>query len=411
MRRLLATIGGTDLGDLRLALRLLLQPGRLIQGPVIETYERAFAAEVGAQCAVSFASGRVALYAILRALGVGQGDDVLLSVPTHIVVANAIRYVGARPVFVDCDPATYGMDLDMAERLITPASRVLLVQHTFGIPIDLDHASELARRRGLVLVEDCVHALGARYGGRSVGSVGRAAFFSTEETKTITSTMGGMAVTNDPDLGARMRDIQAEAEWPSRSLTARFVAKLAWRHVLTQPDIHPYTKPLYMFLRRAGFVPGPTSMTEAQGDRPAHYLQRLTNAQAALALRQLRRLEANVAHRNAAAAVYERRLRPAGLRLTDPPPGAIPVYLRYPVWVRDRDATVRAAASRAMLGRWFTSVLEECVRPEDGGYVPGLAPHAEEAARHLINLPTHRRVRLDDIEAITRSVIATEAVV
>jgi dTDP-4-amino-4,6-dideoxygalactose transaminase len=301
------------------------------------------------------------------------------------------------------------MDLDVAERLITPASRVLLVQHTFGIPIDLDRASELARRRGLVLLEDCVHALGATYRGQSVGSVGRAAFFSTEETKTITSTMGGMAVTSDPELGARIRDIQSEAEWQSRSLTARFVAKLAWRHVLTQPDLHPYTKPLYLFLRRGGFVPGPTSVSEARGDRPAHYLQRLSNAQAALALRQLRRLEANVAHRNATASAYDRRLRPVGLTLTDTPPGAAPAYLRYPVWVRDREATVRAAASRAILGRWFTSVLEESARPEDGGYVAGDAPNAEDAARHLVNLPTHRRVRLDDIEAIARSVIATES--
>src|SRR5207244_5684423 len=128
---------------------------------------------------------------------------------THIVVANAIRYVGARPVYVDCRLDNYNMDLEQAERQITSRTKVLILQHTFGIPADLDAALVLARRHGVEVGEDCVDALGTTYHGRPVGSFGRAAFFSTEETKTISTTMGGVAVTDDPVLAGQLQAFQA----------------------------------------------------------------------------------------------------------------------------------------------------------------------------------------------------------
>src|SRR5256712_4100987 len=143
--RCLALLGGTTRwSDCLEALHYLLRPAQLVRGAKIAEYEEAFAGAVGVKYALSFGSGRVALYGLLRALGVGEGAEVLLSVPSHIVVANAIRYTGARPVFVDCRLDDYNIDLDDAERHITPRSRVLLLQHTFGIPVDMDAALALA---------------------------------------------------------------------------------------------------------------------------------------------------------------------------------------------------------------------------------------------------------------------------
>jgi dTDP-4-amino-4,6-dideoxygalactose transaminase len=402
--RRLGLLGGTTTwGDFAAAGRLLTRPGALVEGPALAAYEAEFAATIGVRHAVSFAHGRVGLFGILQALGIGDGHEVLVPVPTHIVVANAVRYTGATPVFVDCRPDSWNTDLRDAERRVTPRTRALLLQHTFGNPADIEGALELGRRHGLEIIEDCVHALGARHRGRLVGSFGRAAFFSTEETKTISSTMGGMAVTDDDVTAASLRELQVRCASPSPWLAARYVLKLMAYQVLTQPHLHRYTRTLYEALGRRNPLPGATSVEDRTGARPPGYEQRLSNAQASLALRQLRRLDGNVAHRQRISHVYAQRLSPLG---GGPPlshDGDEPAIVRYPVRVPDRSAAVRAIAPHAVPGLWFTSVLEEAETPAHGGYVDGACPVAEDAARHLVNLPTHPRVTEEDAERIAEA--------
>ncbi|MEA2320882.1 MAG: hypothetical protein QOD81_732 [Solirubrobacteraceae bacterium] len=405
--RRLALLGGTTTwGDCAAAARLLAGRRALVDGPAVAAYERAFADRIGVGHAVSFAHGRVALYGVLRALGVGPGDEVLVPLPTHVVVANAVRYTGATPVFVDCRADSWNIDMDRAGELVTERTRALVLQHTFGTPADVDGALELGRRHGIEIVEDCVHALGARHRGRPVGSFGRAAFFSTEETKTISSTMGGMAVTADAALAASLRDFQARCSPPARWLAARYVLKLLSYHVLTQPRLHRLTRVLYERLGRRNPLPGPTTPEERRGERPAHLEQRLSNAQALLALRQLRRLDDNLAHRRRIAGIYARRLGPVG----GGPPAVLDddeaALVRYPLRVADREAAVRSIGPFAVAGLWFTSVLEEAETPAHGGYADGTCPVAEDAARRLVNLPTHPRVRDDDAERIAAAAAA-----
>ena len=401
-RRRLATLGGTTtLADCLLALRYLADPRELIKGTAIASYEEAFAKRVGVRYAYSFSAGRVGLYGLLRALRIGAGDEVLVPVPTHMVVANAVRYTGARPVYVDCRLDTYGMDLDQAERLVTPRTKALIIQHTFGIPTDLDAALDLANRYDLEIIEDCVHALGAKYDDRHVGSFGRAAFFSTEETKTISTTMGGMAVTDDPVLAASIESFQATCSWPAPSTTARHLLELVLYHLVTEPHVHRYVREIYELVGERNPLPGPTTGDESRGLKPPGYERRLSNAQAALGLRQLGSLDANVAHRRAIADLYTLRLSELGVHPYEAPAKAEPVLVRYPVRVRDRTATIRALAPRATLGRWFTSVLQESLSPVYGDYVDGSCPRAESAAKQLVNLPTNPRVTERDVDAIT----------
>jgi perosamine synthetase len=407
--RRVALLGGTTtLEDCLVALRYLADPRQLVKGTDIAEYEEAFARQIGVRYAYSFSHGRVGLYALLCGLGIGPGDEVLLQVPTHIVVSNAIRYRGARPVYVDCQLENYNMDLGQAEQRITPRTKALVLQHTFGIPVDLDTALDLTRRHGIILIEDCVHALGATYDGRQVGSFGRAAFFSSEETKTISTTMGGMVVTDDPELAARVQEFQAKCSWPSTWQSARYVLKLLLYHLLTEPHLHRYTRTIYELFGRRNPLPQPTTDEEIYGKRPPKYEERLSNAQAVLGLRQLRRLETNLAHRRLTAEAYSNRLSREGFSLPCPPAKAEPAFVRYPVWVEDRDATVHATARHAVLGTWFTSVLEEAVSPTYGDYEIGSCPRAEATAVHLVNLPTHLRVGEQDVEAITSALVGAE---
>ena len=397
--------GTTTLMDCLVGLRYLADSRNLVQGQAILEYEQAFARLIGVRHAYSFAHGRVGLYGLLRALGVGPGDEVLLHVPTNIVVPNAIRYTGAQPVYIDCHLGTYNMDLEQAKRYITPRTKVIVLQHTFGVPADLNAVLALAHEHRLEVIEDCVHALGATYAGRPVGSSGRAAFFSSEHTKTISTTMGGMVVTDDPDVARRMEAFQGSCAWPSASLVARYVLKLVLLHALTQPHVHHYWRVLYDLIGQRHPLPRPTDDVEVRGERPANYERRLSNAQAALGLRQLRRLDRNVAHRRAIAEIYREKLSAAGFDVPRPPATAEPAFVRYPVWVEDRTATLRRASQYAKLGTWFTSVLEEAVTPECGDYVIGSCPRAEAAAEHLVNLPTHPLVTPEHAAAIVAAIM------
>ncbi len=407
MKRHLAQLGGTTTrGDCRAALDLLAHPSRLVDGPALAEYERAFADAVGAREGISFAHGRVGLYAALKVLGIGPGDEVIVPTPTHIVVANAIRYAGAVPIYTDCHTDTYCIDLEHAERLVGPRTRLLIVQHTFGNLVELDAAETFAERHGLEMLEDCVHALGATYRERRVGTNGRAAFFSTEETKTISTTMGGIVVTDDSRFADALRELQREAEPPSGNLVAQYLMKLVVYHALTEPNIHRWPRPVYELFGRRNPLPGPTTAAERSGDRPSGYLQRFSNGQAAIGLRQLSRLESNVAHRRTISRRYDELLRdrlPSGVTA---PAGSEPALVRYPVRVPDRDAAVKAMSRHVVLGEWFTSVLEEADTPSHGGYVGGSCPRAEEVSRYLVNLPTHPRVTAEDAERMAGALLA-----
>ena len=407
--RCVGPIGGTTTpADCLVALRYLLSPRELVHGPAIAEYEASFARAVGARFACSFWAGRVGLYALLLGLGVERDDEVLLQVPTHVVVANAIRYTGARPVYVDCRLDSYNMDLDEAERRITPRSRFLLLQHTFGNPVDLDAALALAARHNLQVIEDCVHAMGATYRGRPVGSFGRAAFFSTEETKTISSTMGGVVTTDDPDLADRLMAFRRRCAAPAASQTIRYLVKFVAYHLLTRPHAHRFTRAVYELAGRRHPLPRATTQGELRGARPANYEQLLSNAQAALALRQLQRLQSNIEHRRHVAAAYSARLAQGGYSVPRTPEGAEAAFVRYPIWVEDRALAIRSARPRVLLGNWFTSVLEEATSPEHGGYEAGSCPRAEAAAQHLVNLPTHPLVDDSDVAAIISSLAGLE---
>jgi dTDP-4-amino-4,6-dideoxygalactose transaminase len=250
------------------AIRHLASPRGLVNGPALGSFERSFAAMVGAKHVVSFAAGRVGLYGILRSLGIGAGDEVLVPVPTHIVAANAVRYTGAQPVYVDCDLANYNIDLNLAEERVTPRTRALLIQHTFGIPVDMGKARALAERNGLHLIEDCVHALGATFDGQQVGTFGRAAFFSTEETKTISTTMGGLVTTDDDEIAARLQQFRQACQWPSAGQAASCLLKLVIYHGLTEPRAHVLTRAAYELGGRHHPLPRPTEAAELRASAP-----------------------------------------------------------------------------------------------------------------------------------------------
>ena len=185
-------------------------------GPFIGRFEDAFAAHCDARHAVAVTNGTAALHLALAAAGVGEGDEVLVPTLTFVATPNAVRYCGARPVFVEADPDTWTLDArDLAAR-VTPRSRAIVPVHLYGHPCDMDPILAVARRRRLVVVEDAAEALGGAYRGRPVGALGDVACFSFYGNKAITTGEGGMCVTRDPELHARMLLLRDHGMDPKR---------------------------------------------------------------------------------------------------------------------------------------------------------------------------------------------------
>lgn len=195
--------------DLDTAYRRVLDRNWFILGPEVEAFEAAFARACGTRYAVGCASGTDAITLALRALGVGPGDEVIMPAMTATPTAGGIVAAGATPVFADIDPRTRTLDPAAAEAAITPRTRALLPVHLYGRPADMDALAHIARRHGLLLVEDAAQAHGARWRGRPAGSLGHAGCFSFYPTKNLGALGdGGAVTTDDPAVAERLRRLR-----------------------------------------------------------------------------------------------------------------------------------------------------------------------------------------------------------
>lgn len=197
------------------AVTAVLRSPRLSLGPKLEEFEHAMAAYIGPPHAVAVNSGTSGLHLCVRALGIGPGDEVIVPSFTFIAAANAIRYEGATPVFVDIDPVTLNLDPGKVEAAVTPRTRAIMAVHTFGVPAPMDAILTIAIRHNLLVIEDACEAIGAEYKGRRAGGFGQAAVFAFYPNKQITTGEGGMIVTRDAALAAKMRALRNQGRYDS----------------------------------------------------------------------------------------------------------------------------------------------------------------------------------------------------
>ncbi len=177
-----------------------------ILGPNVQALEQEVAAYCGVRHAISCASGTDALHLALVGAGIGAGDEVITTPFTFIATAEAIAYVGATPVFVDIDPATFNLSIDLVEQAITERTKAVMPVHLFGQPADMMALKALCDNRGLALIEDCAQSFGAEVGGKKSGALGLAGAFSFFPSKNLGCFGdGGMVVTNDDEIARKMR--------------------------------------------------------------------------------------------------------------------------------------------------------------------------------------------------------------
>jgi dTDP-4-amino-4,6-dideoxygalactose transaminase len=191
------------------ALGSVVDDGSFILGAEVEAFERDWATYCEAGHAVGVASGTAAIQLTLEALGVGPGDEVIVPANTFVATVMPVLHLGAKPVLVDCEPSTAGIDAKAVAPAFTDRTKIVIAVHLFGRPADMDPLLELANERGVDMIEDACQAHGARYRGRRVGALGRAGCFSFYPSKNLGALGdGGAVVTPDPDVADRARQLR-----------------------------------------------------------------------------------------------------------------------------------------------------------------------------------------------------------
>jgi perosamine synthetase len=211
----------------------VLRSGWLTTGSKAKEFEQDFAAMIGARHAVAVNSCTAALHLALEAIGIREGDEVIVPTMTFTATAEVVTYFKATPVLVDCLPGTFTIDPDQIERAITPRTKAIIPVHFAGHPCDMDRIIDLACRHRLRVIDDAAHALPARYHGRMVGTIADCTCFSFYATKNITTGEGGMITTDNPEWASRMRIMALHGL--SRDAWKRYTAEGSWYYEILSP--------------------------------------------------------------------------------------------------------------------------------------------------------------------------------
>jgi perosamine synthetase len=347
----------------------------LTTGPKVGEFEEAFAARVQATYAVSFSSGTAALHAAAFAAGLKAGDEAITTPMTFAATANCVLYQGATPVFADVGPDTLNVDPEQVDQRITTKTRAILPVDYAGHPADLDAILEIARRHGLLVIEDASHALGAEYRGRRVGSVSDMTVFSFHPVKHITTGEGGMVATNDARLAETLRRFRNHGI-SSDARQRQSAGQWHYEMVLL------------------GF----------------NY--RLSDIVCALGIEQLKRLDANIARRREIAARYTAAFR--GISGVIPPAVRAevnPAWHLYPIRLNPEKLSAdRAEIFRALRAEnvgasvHYIPVHLHPYYRDRFGYKGGEFPVAEDGYKRLVSLPMFHGMGAADVEDVIRAV-------
>ena len=336
------------------AVARVIDSSQFILGPEVAAFEERFASYCGVKHCTALNSGTSALHLALLAAGIGPGDEVITVSMTFVATTAAVIYCGAKPVFVDVDPDTWTMDPNLIEAAITPRTKAILPVHLHGLMADMDPIMEIARRHGLVVIEDAAQSHGAEYKGRRAGSIGDVGCFSFYPGKNLGAYgEGGAAVTNNPELARRMALLR---DWGQES---------KYNHV----------------------VPG--------------YNYRMDGIQGAVLKVKMKHIEAWTEARRAVACNYDRLLASSRYRRPAPPSHSRHVYHVYAIEVAQRD-DVQKALHAAGIGTGIHYPVPVHLQKAyaDLGYEPGDLPVTEALADRFLSLPIYAELRPEQVAEV-----------
>jgi len=328
-------------------------------GSEVAAFEEEFATYCQAQYGIGVNTGTSALHLALLAAGIGPGDEVITVPFTFVATVAAIYYTGATPVFVDINPRTFTIDVKAIEAAITDKTKAILPVHLYGQPADMDPILDIAKRHGLVVIEDAAQAHGAEYKGKRVGSIGDMGCFSFYPGKNLGAYgEGGMVVTSNPEY---TRTIRMLRDWG---------AEQKYQHVLKG------------------------------------YNFRLEGIQGAVLRVKLRHLEAWTEARRAAAAHYNELMSDSGVATPEAMPYARHVYHIYAIRTQQRSEWQQALQDKGIqTGIHYPIPVHLLPAYADLGYTKGDFPHSEQAANEVLSLPMFAELSPAQCKEVSKAVI------
>ena len=346
--------------------------------------------------------GRVGLYAILQALGIGKGDEVATQAFTCIAVPEAIMAAGARPLYIDLESAGFNMDASDLESKITSKTRAIIVQHTFGIPADLDRIVQVARQNGIPIIEDCCHTLATRYKGKIVGTFGVGSFYSYEWGKPLVVGIGGSVLINDIHLMEKVKNHYSSYQSPPKSSCYRLQLQYLAHKLLYRPSLYWKVKALYHFLGKLGAVQSNYNPIK-KGSVAKDFSLKMPKTLQKRLIEKIKTLDSQTQHSRWVVAEYQSKIKSALVSHPIIPLESDTVFARYPMIAKDKSILIaKACDANVELADWYSTPIHPLCKNEWSlvHYEPGSCQNAETRCEQVVTLPVHGAVKKNYIERV-----------
>ena len=361
----------------------------------VRRFESQFSSMIGEGAAVSFASARMGMFALMKIIGVRHNDDVIVTGATCSVVINAIKRLGANPIYADIDCDTLGSSVAAIQKVLTVKTRLIIAQHTFGIPCDILSIAALAREHGIFLLEDCALTVGSKLDGIVCGNFGDAAVFSTDHTKPLNTMIGGLVYTSDEQLLNQLRIDQNSS--PNLSQPKQ---RAIWNQLLFERQYSHHAKYgrqalIYKFKRRFRNLDTPFLEDDYRpnGESSYPYPAKMPSFLAVLGIFELQRWPIAVRDRCEFLSVFLGSMERSNMlqhlpsSYFDERKNIIPLRI---AWAQRDGDKLREKISKFIdiAGIWFAQPIEAAAEPlVKYGYTPGTCANSERMGPLMINLP------------------------
>jgi dTDP-4-amino-4,6-dideoxygalactose transaminase len=393
--------------DVKLALNLIIRPWLWKNGKAIKQFEDEFKKYLGVKYAISFNSGRSSLYAILKAMDLPINSKVMLQAFTCNASINPILWADLKPIYIDCNSDDFNVDIESLKEKIAKNknARILMVQHTFGLPANMDEILKICKENNLILIEDCAHSLGAEYNNQRVGTFGKASFFSFSRDKIISSVYGGIAITNDDELGKKLENFQKEIGLPLRFWIFQQILHPILLHYIILPiyNFINLGKIMLIFSQITHLLSKAVSWKEKRGLKPDYFPKSFPNALAIMALNQFSKLEKFKMQRKNIAQSYYSELQNTKFKLPKEFNNRKNAFLRFTIKHKNAHEIIYEAwhKQNILLGDWYTTPIAPFdTKLDEMHYKMGDCPNAEYLAKRTLNLPTHINISQKNFKRI-----------